>query len=1283
MSHPLEQQIARVRRKVRLLVWVHGLCWLAAATLAAALALGLLDYLCHFSLPLRKIFADPGIRVICSLLVAGVFAWAGYRYVLRGARARFADVALASRVEGRFPDLHDRLTSAVEFLRESEEDPQAGSPELRRAVIAQTTAAVEQLQLSQTMNYRPAVRATLAVGGVVLLAATIVLLNPSAAQTALARLINPLGGPDWLQETHLRFQDEITRAATGKPLELVVQVDRGELLPRAVRLFVRFDGETDEHDFAMRPVDGKMVHRFASVTRPLTYWAEGGDDLTMRQRPIHLEVIEPPEVRTLAIELHPPTYTLWPAVKSEKHIRALEGTRVAFEGRASKPLQSATLCFAEAGRDGSKNNDGKEGGSNEGGKSDDGKAVQQLPAEVAPDGYGFRLAADAPQPFQVSRSGQYWFRLEDTEGIVGDDAPYEIRSVADLPPTVAIDEPRQDAEFTAAAVVPLRITAKDDLALRSVTLQVTKAVRGSDARPATREIAIWAAEKPPEQPHGLATDKLGDSRPFTHELALKDLFSDLAPGTQLTLVFSASDFRPQTGQSPALRLTIITPDQLVERVSERQRSILQKLYEVLVTERTARKELGGVEARFEQIKRLEKIDLDGLERTKLSQDRVNDALGNETNGVAVQIERLLAYLRDNRVDSTDIARRMGDLLAEVRRLQKGPLPAVVNELRDAGKAAQSKLETKAQQEKLVGESLTGAGKHQDEVIAALEAILSNMTEWDSFHRFSREIAGLRREHESIAGETAKLAPETLTKDFKDLTPQQQGELKKLARRQQDLAREFDAIGQRMESMKGQLADKDPLAAGVLEDALHHARSQRVSNALRQAAGNLEQNQLGQAGQTQQAVDNSLREMLDILANRREQNLSRLVKKLREAEQELKDLANRQKGLQKKMEAAAANPDEAQRRRELKKLAEEQRRLQQETDRLARKLQRLQAEQAGSHASSAAGQMGKAGEQSQKGDAAGAEKNAEQALKDLEQAGEELAEARRQAELDLALEQLAKISDALEGLKNRQQSLSSETLRLDQLAAKQQLTDGQKESVRNLSRQEGVARQDTLDLGEKLSAAAVFQAALKGAARELELAADQLQQLKTGVPTQTAQRNALRRFEQLLEALKLEPANDGKKKEKKEGGGGKGGGGKQQPMPKDGIPGIAQLKLLKMMQLELNERTKELDTRLAGRKPEEFTEVDRRERDLISQQQGEVARLTLNLSRPAQAGAEDGAEKLPDFSPDAPDKRLDSDPPGAKNQGDKKQGKKDKDTAESDSRPPAKEPRPPAAKEPSP
>ena len=72
MAHPLEKRIAALRNRLRRLLAVYGLGWLVTAGLAAALAMGLLDYLLHFQ--------DRGIRVIASLSVWGVVLWAGYRF---------------------------------------------------------------------------------------------------------------------------------------------------------------------------------------------------------------------------------------------------------------------------------------------------------------------------------------------------------------------------------------------------------------------------------------------------------------------------------------------------------------------------------------------------------------------------------------------------------------------------------------------------------------------------------------------------------------------------------------------------------------------------------------------------------------------------------------------------------------------------------------------------------------------------------------------------------------------------------------------------------------------------------------------------------------------------------------------------------------------------------------------------------------------------------------------------------------------------------------------------
>ncbi len=236
-------------------------------------------------------------------------------------------------------------------------------------------------------------------------------------------------------------------------------------------------------------------------------------------------------------------------------------------------------------------------------------------------------------------------------------------------------------------------------------------------------------------------------------------------------------------------------------------------------------------------------------------------------------------------------------------------------------------------------------------------MLGDLAQWDNYRRFQRDIGQLKNEQEQVERDTGELGRDTLTKDVKDLTPQQQADLKKLSQRQSELGRRFDRMLQQMEQMSAELDKTDPLAAGVIDDAAHQARQQGTAGQMREAAKNVEQNQVGQAAQNQQQVGENLQDLLDILANRSEHELSRLVKKLREAEQELAGLRKEQEGLRKKMEEAAKNPNEDERRRELERLTREQRDLQDQTDRLARKLQRLQAQNAGRSASQAGRQDG--------------------------------------------------------------------------------------------------------------------------------------------------------------------------------------------------------------------------------------------------------------------------------------------------------------------------------------
>ncbi len=110
----------------------------------------------------------------------------------------------------------------------------------------------------------------------------------------------------------------------------------------------------------MQLLDGAMVARKDSVTRPFAYRAVGGDDSSMAW--IALEVVEPPRAASLAVTLHPPDYSGLPVETSEQSIHALRGTKVALEGTATKKLKSATI------------------------RQENG---EELSAQIADDGFGF------------------------------------------------------------------------------------------------------------------------------------------------------------------------------------------------------------------------------------------------------------------------------------------------------------------------------------------------------------------------------------------------------------------------------------------------------------------------------------------------------------------------------------------------------------------------------------------------------------------------------------------------------------------------------------------------------------------------------------------------------------------------------------------------------------------------------------------------------------------------------------------------------------------------------
>src|SRR5262249_40441837 len=95
---------------------------------------------------------------------------------------------------------------------------------------------------------------------------------------------------------------------------------------------------------------------------------------------------------------------------------------------------------------------------------------------------------------------------------------------------------------------------------------------------------------------------------------------------------------------------------------------------------------------------------------------------------------------------------------------------------------------------------------------------------------------------------------------------------------------------------------------------------------------------------------------------REQELDRLIKKLRAAERKLADLTQRQEELQKKAKDAAALTDPEERDQALRRLAREQEKLREQAQEMARELTRRRASRDPHPLNEVAGQMPQAGRQ---------------------------------------------------------------------------------------------------------------------------------------------------------------------------------------------------------------------------------------------------------------------------------------------------------------------------------
>jgi len=268
-------------------------------------------------------------------------------------------------------------------------------------------------------------------------------------------------------------------------------------------------------------------------------------------------------------------------------------------------------------------------------------------------------------------------------------------------------------------------------------------------------------------------------------------------------------------------------------------------------------------------------------------------------------------------------------------------------------------------------------------------------------------------------------------------------------------------------------------------------------------------------------------------------------------------------------------------------------------------------------------VGQAEQATASADSDTATRQLQEALDDIEQAQREVADDRRIAEEALARELMEKIADRLTALRDRQKALILETRRLNsEYLQRGSWSRTLLKSLRNLSTVQKNLESETQSAAEQVQAVDILSLALRGAARSMRLAAENLASRAADKQTVAWQEHAVRRFDDILQAFEKSRHNDAAPQS----------GQSQQTSPAgpqgEQIAVLSQLRIVRALQADLISRFDQVC--LDRDETNTLTDAHRKELAAIADEQAQLADLIRELTSVFGESDKSG-EPVPDTS----------------------------------------------------
>ncbi len=712
---PVAARLGRLRGSIKQLFALDGLSRLVLALLAFAAVTFLADWGLDLPIYIRVVFLAGGL---------GLAGWILGRRVFKPLAVRISDDDLAIFVERNFPELNDKLISAIQLTRDPGTSPSGAmftnSPELVEALVADAEQSTAQLDFRRVI-----VRGH--VGKIAGWAATAVaiLLAASAASAVVRNYVSIYARRivglkvSYPHRNHLKvldFTDNRRVVARGDDLTVAVESD-GPTDPSKVLLSYTFDS-SEKGEERMTPLSGRRFQfLFTRVTGPFSFTVQGGDhhptDETYR-----VDIVTPPAVDAVRVFYEYPPYmhkhnTPPDRPEAAGNVVAPFFTKVRFDAQSNEDLKGVTLLVGLKGKE------------------------KTTELEVKKDAQGrARLFSGGFEIGDVS--SEYELKLRAENGLSNrDPIRFAVKGVKDEPPRITVQDPVGDEFITELCERPLEIKVEDDYGVARIILEY--------------HVVSQQPEKTSKDWVGVEFNREQNSREYGELAILSQYVFDvsklkLTAGDHVELRFRAEDFKDIGGRnastSKVYKLSVVSLGTLEKELQDAIEKIKILLRTQKAKQENAWTRTGRLIQNFGKLDSLTPEQQGEVRQAGLDQNEITSKLDGARKDIR-QIQRRGVY---NKIYNETAAQKLQGAIDELDGLIGVPGDATKDGIARVAAARldqSAKLKTGAERT----DALRDAQGRQSQVATGIQRALDFLDKWSSYQEVIRMARELKEEQD--------------------------------------------------------------------------------------------------------------------------------------------------------------------------------------------------------------------------------------------------------------------------------------------------------------------------------------------------------------------------------------------------------------------------------------------------------------------------------------------------------------------------------------------------------